>query len=373
MKTVSLVLFFTQGVSLSAWDRLGAFERETALYRGLQKHGVRISFVTYGDAGDLQYADRIPGIRILCNRWDLPPVHYVRWLALLHGWHLWRADVFKSNQIKGADVAARDARRFRKPLIARCGYVWSRQAVTQGGETGEALTRVKATEQNLFSAAERVVVTTEQMREYALREYALPGNKVKVIPNYVLTDHFRPKREKNYDLRRICFVGRLEREKNLLALLEAVRGLDVELLIIGTGSQRAALDAQVRRNGLNVRFVDNRPHHELPQHLNTSGIFILPSRYEGHPKTLLEAMACGRPVIGTNVPGIRETIRHRETGYLCGTGPEEIRAAIEDVMRDAVLRQRMGEQGREYVLKHFSLQRVLPMELKLLRQLVNRE
>jgi len=54
---------------------------------------VQVSFVTYGDGSDLRYADRIPGIRILCNRWGLPPRRYERWLPLLHGWHLWRADV----------------------------------------------------------------------------------------------------------------------------------------------------------------------------------------------------------------------------------------------------------------------------------------
>ena len=99
-------------------------------------------------------------------------------------------------------------------------------------------------------------------------------------------------------------------------------------------------------------------------------MFILPSLYEGHPKALLEAMACSRPVIGTDVIGIRELIRHRETGYLCGTSPEEIRAAIQDVLSDADLRNHMGHNAQEFVLEHFALERVVEMELALLSEVV---
>ena len=74
----SLALFFTSGVSLQVWDRLGMFDREVALYRRLQQQGIEISFVTYGNHRDLAYRDRLPGIRILCNRWNFPRAIYER-------------------------------------------------------------------------------------------------------------------------------------------------------------------------------------------------------------------------------------------------------------------------------------------------------
>ena len=96
-KCIRLVLFFTRGVSLHTWDKIGMFEREVALYRQLQEYGVQVSFVTYGDAKDLSYANQIPGIRILCNRWRLPTRYYERWVTILHARHLLRADVYKTN------------------------------------------------------------------------------------------------------------------------------------------------------------------------------------------------------------------------------------------------------------------------------------
>jgi hypothetical protein len=71
---VRLVLFFTRGVSLKTWDDVGMLEREVALYRALRPNLRDITFVTYGDARDLQYAGRLDGIQILCNRWRVFPV-----------------------------------------------------------------------------------------------------------------------------------------------------------------------------------------------------------------------------------------------------------------------------------------------------------
>lgn len=368
-RNLQLVLFFTRGVSLRTWDQVGMFEREVAIYRRLQKHGVQVTFITYGDARDLSYADRIPGIRILCNHWGLTAQCYKRWLPILHGWHLWRADVYKSNQTMGADVALRAARLYHKPLIARCGYMWSYFASRAQGDDSEAAQLARKQEKQVFTAADRVVVTTKQMQNYVVEQHNLKNSKIKVIPNYVLTDFFRPNKAGNCKSGRISFVGRLNDQKNLFALLEAVRGLNVELDIIGSGSQRKVLEKLGRENKVNVHFLGNRPHAELPQYFNRSDIFVLPSSYEGHPKTLLEAMSCGLPVIGTDVPGIRELVRHRETGYLCGTLPSEIKAAIQDVLGDKKLQIKIGKNARKFVVDNFSIEHILKLELALLREL----
>src|SRR5262245_19131877 len=94
-----LVLFFSRGVSLQSWDEAGMLEREVALYRRLQERGVRVSFVTYGDARDRDYAGRLPGIQILCNRWNLNPKRYMQRVHLIHWVALLRTHAIKTNQI----------------------------------------------------------------------------------------------------------------------------------------------------------------------------------------------------------------------------------------------------------------------------------
>ena len=74
---VHTVLFFTRGVSLGLWDRLGMLEREVALYRGLRRHVGNVTFVSYGDGGDRLYSGRLEGISLVCNRGGLPQRLYV--------------------------------------------------------------------------------------------------------------------------------------------------------------------------------------------------------------------------------------------------------------------------------------------------------
>jgi glycosyltransferase involved in cell wall biosynthesis len=363
-----LVLFFTRGISLRAWDKMGMFEREVVFYRRLQEHGAQVSFVTYGDGRDLDYAERIPGIRILCNRWGLPNRYYERWLPWLHAPWLRAADIIKTNQMKGAEVALRAARRWGKPLIARCGYMWSDLAAHSGTERIGEAEQARQIEDLVLKAADRVVVTTPAMANYAVRQYGLPESKVKVIPNYVLTDLFSPGGVNSIP-NRLCFIGRLEAQKNPLTLIEACTGLDVELVMVGDGPLREAIEQKANRIGAKVQLLGNQPHARLPDILRQSSLFLLVSPHEGHPKALLEAMACGLPVIGADTPGIREVIKHRETGYLCGTTPVEIRQAIVEVMGDQELRAKMGRQARQFVVEHLSLHRILNIELDLLESL----
>lgn len=368
-KYINLVLFFTRGISLLQWDKIGIFEREVALYKRIQGEGIDVTFVTYGDAQELSYAKRLPGIRILCNRWGLPLKHYEKLLIILHSWHLLRADVFKTNQTNGADIALHAARIYHKPLIARCGYMWSYFVSHEYGDDSELKQRAQKIEKQVFTNADRVVVTTRQMKQHIMEKYGVTNSKVEIIPNYVQTDVFRPNKNDTLRQGHILFIGRLEYQKNLFALFEAIQGLDVELNIVGDGSQRKDLEKLALENKINVQFLGNRPHTELPQYFNKAEIFILPSLYEGHPKALLEAMSCGVPVIGTNVPGIRELICHRETGYLCGTSPSEIRTAIQEVLSDKKLQIKLGENARKFVVYNFSIERILDMELKLIKEL----
>lgn len=367
MLDVQLALFFTRGLSLATWEQVGMFEREVAIYRRLQQNGLRVTFVTYGDASDLRYAGRIPGIRILCNRWGLPTRLYERWLPLLRGWGLWRADVYKTNQTDGADVALSAARLWRKPLIARCGYMWSDLAAHSGADRVAEAGRARHTEERVFHGARRVVVTTPANRDYAVQKHALPADKVRVVPNYVLTDLFTPDGT-NPNHNRLCFIGRLSPEKNPLALVQACAGLEVELVMVGGGPLRASVLELAERLDVNVNLMGNVPHVELPDVLRQCVMFLLASPHEGHPKTLLEAMACGLPVIGANSPGIRDLIRHGETGWLCGADPPSIRAAIQELLARPRLRAELGRNARHYVVEHFSLDRIVEMEMSVIRE-----
>ncbi len=368
-RKISCTLFFTRGVSLRTWDRGGMFDREVALYLRLREKGVKINFVTYGDRDDFTYSDRIHGITILCNRWNLPANLYEKLLPILHASRLWHSQMFKTNQTLGADVALRASKLFKKKVIARSGYLLSVVTEHRHGLDSVEARRVQELERHIFSSADRVVVTAPAMKNRVTQRYNVPTERVRVIPNYVDTEVFRPQARSEKSHRRLCFVGRMDEEKNPFALLEAIKGLDVELVMVGNGSLRGRLQAAAERNGLLVSFPGNVQNAELPSILNSAALFVLPSFYEGHPKTLIEAMACGIPVVGTDVPGIRELISHRENGFLCGTSPDEIRQAIQYMLNETKETARMVRKAREFAVGRFALDQVAEKELALLEEL----
>ncbi|MGD8458526.1 MAG: glycosyltransferase family 4 protein [Anaerolineales bacterium] len=369
-KHKELTLFFTSNASLQIWNQLGSIERETALYKALSKRGVQVRFVTYGDSGDLRLQSHISGIKLICNRWGIPQRYYVMLLTKMARFIFTGNTILKSNQVKGANVALRSAQNIGKPFIARCGYLWSQFALEKSnGHITDTVKKIREYEKMVFTQANVVVVTTKEMQDYIINNYSQQTEKIHVIPNYVLTEVFKPNGSKPNRQKRLCFIGRLETQKNLFNLLEAIKGLDLEIFFVGDGSLRKALKEKVNQYQINAEFVGNQPHNKLPEYLNSSNIFILPSSYEGHPKALLEAMACGLPVIGTNVSGIRKLITHKENGYLCGESPQEIRSAIQAVLGNEQLQTRMGVNARAYVAENFTLERIVEMELALLDSL----
>ena len=191
-----------------------------------------------------------------------------------------------------------------------------------------------------------------------------------MIPNYVLTDIFSPG-ESKAENNRICYVGRLSEEKNLLPFLEASAGLDVDLHFVGEGNLRNLLKEKARELHVQLTLHGSLPHHQLPHIIRQSAIFAQVSLHEGHPKSLLEAMSCGAAVLGANSPGIREQIVHGETGWLVGTDVESIRAGIQHLLADRLLREKLGANARRFILENYSLDKVVGMEYSLLRDIID--
>ena len=90
---------------------------------------------------------------------------------------------------------------------------------------------------------------------------------------------------------------------------------------------------------------------------------MLPSFFEGTPKVLLEAMSCGLPIVATDVEGIRSLITHKENGYLSDPNIDSLHNAIQEVLSDSGLRDRMGKNARDTILERFDLKRIVEQEL----------
>jgi len=366
------MLFFSRGISLAIWRDSGLLEREIAPYQKLLSHLDGITFLTYGGHEDQTLVAELKGAEVLHNRWNLPTDFFGLLVPFLYRSEMRSATVFKTNQINGWWVAGLAKFVHRRPLILRCGYLLS-QDQERKRYSRFRIFLISLLERWAFKYADAVVVSSPQMKGEAIRRYGISPEEIRVIPNSVNIDLFRPLSEIERIPGRLGFVGRLSPEKDLPLLLESVAGIKgVSLLIVGDGELRSQLEGMASKNGIDATFCGIVPNYRLPRLLNTCEAFVLPSRWEGMPKALLEAMACGLPVIGTDVPGIRDIIEHGKTGYLCDSSVGGLKSAILTVLDDISLKKRLGMQAREFIINHFSLDQVVTKELELLSILEKR-
>lgn len=209
----------------------------------------------------------------------------------------------------------------------------------------------------LWPRARAVVANGSGLRDLALR--VSPDLAVQTIPNGVDAPRTLPPAAAN-EPPRVLFVGRLAYQKAadvLIRALSRIRDQDFTCDIVGDGPDRSELERLTGSLGLRerVRFVGWVDRNALAQHYARADLVALPSRMEGMPNVVLEAMAHERPVIATDVPGTRDVVAPEETGLLVPPDDDAALAhAIARLLGDSPLRQRMGAAGRARVLAQFT-------------------
>jgi glycosyltransferase involved in cell wall biosynthesis len=211
----------------------------------------------------------------------------------------------------------------------------------------------------VFKNAVAIAANSEGSRQMAEAADPFP---VHVIPNGVDNVFFHPPPDRSEHFAspfRILFVGRFRPQKNLCFFLEQVARLDrntFELHFVGDGP----LKKELRKLAETLDLTEVTTWHgwvartEMPAIYQSADCLVNPSLYEGMPNVVLEAMACGVPVIASRVPGNQELVVDGKTGFLFELNdPAQLSSALLR-MRDADLRQRMSESARARVVELYS-------------------
>lgn len=206
----------------------------------------------------------------------------------------------------------------------------------------------------VFENVETIAVSAST-KEDLVRRGMIP-ERIRVVSNGIDLDFFSPGSTPRAERPTLLFVGRLKKYKRVDLLIDAAAFLasekvDVELLIAGEGDERPALEARVRRLGLEgrVRMLGFVPEEEKRDALRRAWIHVLTSPKEGWGISNLEAAACGTPSVTSDSPGLRESVVDGQTGLLVPHGDvPALAAAIRSLLADGPLRERMGRQGRAF-------------------------
>lgn len=365
LKNRSIALFFSYRLSIKTLQDFGIFNRESKIWHALEEEFNPVYIVTYGRKEETNFTDNsFKNLKLLNNKWPLNPFIYSLLLPFLYKKELSGVSTYKTNQLSGSLPALFCKFLYNKKFILREGFSLS-ILLRKTGVRKIKIFLVTILERASYFFADKIIVSTSIAKDYLIRHYKVDPSKISIIPNGIDLQLFNHVREIKRERGRILFVGRLSKEKNLFALLEAIRGIgSIHLIIIGQGYLKDKLIRRVREQKLKVTFLDTIHNDNLFIEYNKAEIFVLPSLSEGNPKVLLEAMACQTLVMGSNIPGINNIIKNRINGLLFDPTPESIRGSILEVLNNRSLLASLTTNARMDIEGNFDLNKVIRKEVK---------
>lgn len=215
----------------------------------------------------------------------------------------------------------------------------------------------------------RFIPLSSELKNYLIQKVGIPDRKITMICNGVNLACFAPLPDRHERDESAPFVfltvGRLEKIKGHRYLIESLGLLKQEmgdidsrlqLRVVGDGSERQSIEARAQELGLEsvVLFLGSRS--DIAALLNDCDAFVLPSLAEGISNTILEALACGKPVIATHVGGNTDLVAHGEYGLIVESeSPIALASALKTYLSDPSLAKRHGERAYQEAVSRFSL------------------
>lgn len=305
---------------------------------------------------------------VIVNRFPVPPAGYRNivghMMIALRGWleirKLGRVDLVQAPEYLSTAIFSLLGR--RTPCILSVpGNIYER--IEHGNPFDWTTTQVYKVAAKLSARlCTRIIVTSRDMRQWWQKTGAEPSRMV-LIPTGVDTQRFYPVPQARRllglpeDEPIVLYVGRLSHEKGVHVLVEALQRASkhisgLRLVLVGEGPFRVHLLRLVQQLGMdqNVVFRGWVEQQDLPVYYSAADVTVLPSFSEGLPRTMLEAMACGSPFLGTRITGIVDHVQDGETGFLVSPGDvEELAAKLLDILKNKGQAKDVGRRARDYI------------------------
>ena len=210
-----------------------------------------------------------------------------------------------------------------------------------------------------------------------LNRLGVTKNRISIIPNFVDNCFFEVSCNNTLS-NTILYIGSLKRVKGVDVLIKAFSSLnhnfkDLNLTIVGDGEERKRLKEMIHVQGLDsvVKDLVYVPYHLVKNQLSNALVFVLPSRSEGLPNVLLQAMAVGLPIVATQVGGVPSLIKNGENGLLVpADNPEELYNAIKRILQDHHLAKKLRVNSRR-TAEEYRVEKIVNSYEELFRYIVD--
>ncbi len=294
---------------------------------------------------------------------------YSFFIPFLYRETLLKSSLLKTNQIDGSWSAVISKWLYKKPLIIRTGYTASHLECAKNSNSF-ICKKFRFIERIVYKYSDFSIVSSNESSQYVKKKYCIDKNKIATLYNYINLENFRPRHKEDKHNNRILFVGRLNTQKNLFNLVQAISNTSFTLDIYGAGELEKELHDFALANNVAVNFCGVKSNKELARIYNKYRYYILSSIVEGMPKTLLEAMSSGCLCIGTDVPGINEIISNGETGILAkSTSVDDLTDAIHRAANEQD-KNTIINKGVGFIHEMCDVNRVVEKEYQIMSKLI---
>lgn len=246
-----------------------------------------------------------------------------------------------------------------KPNFRNTPLVYEHQIATVGNLHPLHLAWQYTMFKALFPLWDKILVNSKYMLAEALTLVQPNSEKIKLVLPGINHEEIQNSIPLSLDGTSLLFFGHLTRIKGVDILIKAfqevsLRNRDVHLHLVGDGALRGFCEDFVQKKNLNdkVHFWGAQPQNLLFRVVKGADICVVPSRNDAGPLTVLEAMAAGKPIIATRVGGIPEFVKDGRNGILVKPEPDQLASAMEFLLNNADLRQKIGRNNSQDVTNY---------------------
>ena len=363
-----VVIFFTYDYSLKIWSDTGILDRELIYYKKMldKDNDLQITFVTYGDDDDLNLAVNLEKIQVIpvysiVNKSKSKIINFIKSLYIPFSLKnkIKDVDVIKQYQLQGAWISIIYKYLVKKPLIVRTGYDMYSFSIKERKNILKrylyrSLTNLSLKKCDLYT------VSSQSDHKFLCKNFKFDASKLLIRPNWILEVKDYP--IKNRPKNKILSIGRLEKQKNFFNLIKSFAGSSFEIDIYGEGSEKERLQNLVKESNVKVNFKGMVEYSYLQTVYKDYAFYVSASKYEGNPKTILEAQNSGCIVIVLNEQNSKDIIDTNIDGIIVND-VEEIQKEIKTLIHDSERMNKLSKNAVKRVKENNEIKLLIDLDL----------
>ena len=306
---MEIIYFLTYGYSLKTWSDSGQLAREMRHFEALKSENEKIKFkiFSYGEDNDFEYIEKdfieVVSVYKYIKKSNYKIVNFIKSFfikKILREVDLDKSQLVIQNQLLGSWVSYLFKKNLNIPLIIRTGYDMFEFSINENKNISKKLFFKYLTKKSL-DKCDLYTVTSLCDKDFLLKNFSnMYSSKIKIRSNWVDSKENIQINNKNI-VNNIVSVGRIEEQKNYELIIRSLQGTNFELDIFGEGSLKKDLVNLAKELNVNINFLGIVNNEILVQKLQHYKFYISSSKFEGNPKSVLEAMSAGCIVIASKI------------------------------------------------------------------------